>query len=217
MFQSNPPFCNKKRFVTYNSCVDINLKEESQETRDRLLVKNSLANSENFKLLISEYKGKFAQYIRRRASVSKEDIEDLLQDIFIKIYLNLHGFDQSLKFSSWAYRIAHNEIISWYRKKKIRPQINFEDYEEENLVNYFKEDTDLEKSFDREVIKKHIKEAIEKLDERYREIIILRFLQEKEYEEISDILQIPLGTVSTLIYRGKKELQKKLEQYEPRR
>jgi len=197
--------------------VDINLKEESQETRDRLLVKNSLANSENFKLLISEYQGKFAQYIRRRASVSKEDIEDLLQDIFIKIYLNLHGFDQSLKFSSWAYRIAHNEIISWYRKKKIRPQINFEDYEEENLVNYFKEDTDLEKSFDREVIKKHIKEAIEKLDERYREIIILRFLEEKEYEEISDILQIPLGTVSTLIYRGKKELQKKLEQYEPRR
>lgn len=197
--------------------MSINLKEESQETRDRQLVKDSLEKSENFKVLISEYQGKFTQYIRRRASVSKEDIEDLLQDIFIKIYLNLHGFDQSLKFSSWAYRIAHNEIISWYRKKKVRPQINFEDYEEENLVNYFKEDTDIEKSFDREIVKKHIKEGIDKLDERYREIIILRFLEEKEYEEISDILQIPLGTVSTLIYRGKKELQKHLEQYEPRR
>ncbi len=190
-----------------------NSKEESQENRDRQMVKDSLENSENFKMLISEYQGKFTQYIRRRASVSKEDIEDLLQDVFIKIYLNLHGFDQSLKFSSWAYRIAHNEIISWYRKKKVRPQINFEDYEEENLINYFKEDTDIEKSFDREVIKKHIKEAIDKLDERYREIIILRFLEEKEYEEISDILQIPLGTVSTLIYRGKKEMQKFLEQY----
>lgn len=187
--------------------------EESSETKDRQLVLDSLNNSENFKYLISEYQNKFSQYIRRRTVASKEDIEDLLQDIFIKIYLNLRGFDTSLKFSSWAYRIAHNEIISWYRKKKIRPQLNFEDYEEENLTNYFKDDTDIEKEFDREIIKKHIKEAIENLDERYKDIIILRYLEEKEYEEISDILQIPLGTVSTLIYRGRKEMQKTLQKY----
>jgi RNA polymerase sigma-70 factor (ECF subfamily) len=186
-------------------------KENSTEGRDRQLVVSSLENSENFKFLISEYQGKFAQYIRRKTSVSKEDIEDLLQDIFIKIYINLRGFDTSLKFSSWAYRIAHNEIISWYRKKKIRPQINFEDYEEENMVNFFKEDTDIEKEFEQGLIRKNIRDAIDKLDEKYKDVIVLRFLEEKEYEEISDILQIPLGTVSTLIYRGKKELQRYLE------
>jgi RNA polymerase sigma-70 factor (ECF subfamily) len=186
-------------------------KENSTEERDRQLVVSSLENSENFKFLISEYQGKFAQYIRRKTSVSKEDIEDLLQDIFIKIYINLRGFDTSLKFSSWAYRIAHNEIISWYRKKKIRPQINFEDYEEENMVNFFKEDTDIEKEFEQGLIRKNIRDAIDKLDEKYKDVIVLRFLEEKEYEEISDILQIPLGTVSTLIYRGKKELQRYLE------
>ena len=190
-----------------------NLKEESQEVKDRRLVKSSLENSENFKYVVSEYQNKFSQYIRRRTIASKEDSEDLLQDIFIKIYLNLNDFDTSLKFSSWAYRIAHNEIISWYRKKKVRPQINFEDYEEENLINCFKEDTDIEKEFDQQIIKGHIKEAIGKLDEKYKEIIILRFLEEKDYEEISDILQIPMGTVSTLIYRGKKELQKHLQKY----
>jgi RNA polymerase sigma-70 factor (ECF subfamily) len=173
----------------------------------------SLENSENFKYVISEYQNKFTQYIRRRTIASKEDAEDLLQDIFIKIYLNLNGFDNRLKFSSWAYRIAHNEIISWYRKKKIRPQINFEDFEEENLVNYFKEDTDLEKEYENKIVKNHIKEAIDSLDEKYREIIILRYLEEKDYEELSDILQIPLGTVSTLIYRGKKEMQKYLKKY----
>jgi RNA polymerase sigma-70 factor (ECF subfamily) len=190
-----------------------NIEKESQDTKDRKLVQMSLENSENFKYVISEYQNKFTQYIRRRTIASKEDAEDLLQDIFIKIYLNLNGFDNSLKFSSWAYRIAHNEIISWYRKKKIRPQINFEDFEEENLVNYFKEDTDLEKEYENKIVKNHIKEAIDSLDEKYREIIILRYLEEKDYEELSDILQIPLGTVSTLIYRGKKEMQKYLKKY----
>jgi RNA polymerase sigma-70 factor (ECF subfamily) len=98
-------------------------------------------------------------------------------------------------------------------KKKMRPQINFEDYEEENLINMFQGDEDVEKSFEREQIKKHIREAIEQLDEKYKEVITLRFLEEKEYEEISDILQIPLGTVSTSVYRGKKELQKILKKY----
>lgn len=187
--------------------------EMGNETSDENLVVLSLQNSENFKHLISRYQDKFSQYIRRKTTASKEDVEDLLQNIFIKIYLNLRGFDTSLKFSSWAYRIAHNEIISWYRRKKIRPQINFEDYEEENLINYFKEDTNLEKEFDHNELKERIKESIDKLDEKYKDIIILRFLEEKEYEEISDILQIPLGTVSTLIYRGKKELQKLLTKF----
>lgn len=189
--------------------------ENSNEQEDRKFVLASLQESGQFKSIIHKYQDKFAQYIRRKTSCSKEDIEDLLQDIFIKIYLNLRDFDTSLKFSSWGYRIAHNEIISWYRKKKIRPQVNFEDYEEENLINYFKEDTDLEKEYDSVNLKKQIKVSIDKLDDKYKDIIILRFLEEKEYEEISDILQIPLGTVSTLIYRGKKDLQKLLVKYTP--
>jgi RNA polymerase sigma-70 factor (ECF subfamily) len=186
---------------------------EREKLSDEQIIALCIESQANFKYIIERYENKFAQYIRRKASVSREDTEDLLQDIFIKIYLNLRDFDTSLKFSSWGYRIAHNEIISWYRKKKIRPQINFEDYEEENLINIFKEDTNIEKEFERSEIKKHIKEAIEKLDEKYKDVIILRFLEEKEYEEISDILQIPTGTVSTLIYRGKKEMQKYLEKF----
>lgn len=193
--------------------VSIIREKISEITSDEDLVVFSLDNSENFKYLIERYEMKFAQYIRRKTSVSKEDIEDLLQDIFIKIYLNLRGFDTSLKFSSWAYRIAHNEIISWYRKKKIRPQINFEDFEEENLINFFKEETNLEKEFDRNELKRLVKESIDKLDDKYKDIIVLRLLEEKEYEEISDILQIPIGTVSTLISRGKKELRKHMEKY----
>lgn len=194
-----------------------NLKEDETfiptDLSDESLVDLTLEAQDNFKFLIERYQDKFSKYVRRRASVSKEDIEDLVQDIFIKIYLNLRDFDTSLKFSSWGYRIAHNEIISWYRRKKIRPQINFEDYEEDNLMNIFKDDTNVEKSFENSEIKKHIGEAIEKLSQKYKEVIILRFIEEKEYEEISDILQIPTGTVSTLIHRGKKEMREYLEKY----
>jgi RNA polymerase sigma-70 factor (ECF subfamily) len=193
---------------TPNEIIDI-----PESVSDNDLVKLCLQEQDNFKYIILRYQNKFQQYIFRRTKVSKEDSEDLLQDIFIKIYLNLRDFDTSLKFSSWGYRIAHNEIISWYRKKKIRPQINFEDYEEDNFINFFREETDIEKQWGDKEVKKHIREAIEKLDEKYKDVIVLRFLEEKDYTEIGDILQIPTGTVSTLISRGKKELQKHLQKY----
>ncbi len=153
------------------------MRENINEKSDEEVVLLCLQNPDDFKYIIERYQSKFSLYIHRKTLASAEDTEDLLQDIFIKIYLNLRDFDTSLKFSSWAYRIAHNEIISWYRKKKIRPQINFEDYEEENLINYFKEDTDIEKEFEKSEIKKHIRAAIEKLSEKYKDVIILRFLE----------------------------------------
>ena len=192
---------------------ETNLESKFAEISDAELVKLTLQNPENFKFLIERYKIKFANYIKRKTSVSNQDVEDILQDAFIKIYLNLNSFDSTLKFSSWGYRIVHNEIINAYRKKSVRPQVNFEDYEEDNLINIFKEDTDIEQDFYRQEIKKHIRGAIDKLDEKYKDIIILRFLEDKDYTEISDILEIPLGTVSTNISRGKKELQKLLEKF----
>lgn len=207
----------KRAILTYNTRVSSNTTFDTidipESVSDNDLVKLCLEKQDYFKYIILRYENKFQQYIFRKTKVSKEDSEDLLQDIFIKIYLNLRDFDTSLKFSSWGYRIAHNEIISWYRKKKIRPQINFEDYEEDNFINLFREETDIEKQWENSAIKNHIKEAIEKLDEKYKDVIVLRFLEEKDYTEIGDILQIPTGTVSTLISRGKKELQKHLQKY----
>ncbi len=186
---------------------------DTDKYTDSDLVNLTLEKSEFFRFIISRYQDKFLKYVFRRVKMTREDAEDLVQDIFIKIYLNLRDFDSGLKFSSWGYRIAHNETISWYRKKSIRPQLNFEDYEDDNLLNIFKDETDVEKSFENNEIKKHIKIAIEKLDEKYKEVIVLRFIEEKDYTEISDILQIPTGTVSTLISRGKKEMQKYLIKY----
>ena len=89
-----------------------------EQMTDEALVKHSLQDENAFYFLMKRYEPVLLRYIHRMTQVSHEEAEDLLQEIFIKIYRNLNGFDTNLKFSTWVYRIPHNEIISQYRKKK---------------------------------------------------------------------------------------------------
>jgi len=133
-----------------------------------------------------------------------------LQEIFIKVFVNLNDYDPDLKFSSWLYRIAHNETITFFRKKSIRPSVlNIEDSEEffDNLADDANFTELAKERYDAQIVQ----EAIATLDKKYKEILVLRFLEEKSYTEISDILKMPEGTVATLINRGKKELKTILE------
>lgn len=182
---------------------------ESSET-DEALVALSLTDTSYFATLVMRYEDKLGRYVSRLGVRNKEDQEDLLQDIFIKIYKNLNNFDQSLKFSSWAYRIAHNEAISWYRKKNVRPEGHLVQ-EADTLLELLKTpEADSELQFDQTVNATEVARGLEQLDDKYRSVLVLRFFEHKEYEEISDILKIPIGTVGTLVHRGKKQLRDKL-------
>ncbi|MCA9362242.1 sigma-70 family RNA polymerase sigma factor, partial [Candidatus Kaiserbacteria bacterium] len=123
-----------------------------------------------------------------------------------KTYRNLNGFDASLQFSSWIYRIAHNEAISWYRKKNVRPEGHLIADSEEMLSFLSSKEEGADVTFDKNVNAQRVNQALMEIDEKYREVIILRFFEHKEYEEISDILKIPVGSVGTLLHRGKKQL-----------
>lgn len=173
---------------------------------DEELVKLSVEDKELFGLLIDRYESKLDRYITRLGVRSPEDRQDVLQDIFIKVYRNLNGFDTSLSFSSWIYRIAHNEAISWYRKKNVRPEGHLVN-EGDEIIGFLssKEDTP-DISFDKTVNAKQLNEALQEIDRKYQEVLVLRYFEHKDYEEISDILQIPVGSVGTLIHRGKKQL-----------
>jgi RNA polymerase sigma-70 factor (ECF subfamily) len=128
-----------------------------------------------------------------------------LQEVFIKVYRNLNDFDQSLKFSSWIYRIAHNEVISHYRKMKSRPKLITTDNDE--WLKTIAGSDDLEKELERKFTSEEIRNILSKIDAKYREVLVLRFLEEKDYKEISDILEKPMGTVATLINRAKKQFK----------
>jgi len=174
---------------------------------DEQLVELSLSNSDNFLCLSKRYEDKLLRYIIRISKFSREDALDVLQEVLIKTYYNLNGFDPELKFSSWIYRIAHNEAVSAIRKKSVRPTV----YMEVEDMSKFSDAFDMTKDIDNSLDRKVIDEALSKLDEKYREVLILRFLDEKEYVEIADILKKPISTVGNLILRGKKLFKEEYE------
>ena len=180
--------------------------DHADKRSDSDLVALSLKNSGYFSSIIERYEHKLSRYIGRLCHCSKEDIEDLLQEIFVKIYRNLNDFDHKLKFSSWVYRIAHNEVISHYRKIKARPQSVDLDHD---LAVSDKIKDDFATFFDRNLNKIKIFEVFATLDLKYKDILILRFFEEMSYEEISDILRKPPGTVATLLNRAKKQFKEK--------
>lgn len=182
-------------------------KEKCDEKTDEELVGLTLRDQDFFSCLVDRYTGKLTRYIMRISAATKEDAEDLLQEVFVKAYRNLHDFDQSLKFSSWIYRIAHNQVISQWRKMKSRPQvIKFE--ADEDFLKFIASDADLAGDTERKFEAEEVRKQIGKLDEKYQTVLVLKFLEGKDYKEISDILQKPLGTVATLINRAKKQLKR---------
>lgn len=167
--------------------------------KDEELVGLSLENPDHFLCLIKRYESKLLYYIIRISKFSREDAEDVLQEVFVKTYYHLNEFDSDLKFSSWIYRIAHNQTISEIRKKVARPTVVFEKEDIDRFEDAFDIVKEIDDSFDRD----KINEALSRLDEKYREVLVLRFLDEKDYVEIADILKKPVSTVGNLILRGK--------------
>lgn len=176
---------------------------------DEELVNFTLKNQENFLYLMKRYEAKLKAYIKRLSNFDNDQVEDILQDTFIKTYNNLNDFDASLKFSSWIYRICHNQVIDHYRKTKARPQTFDLDFSSE-LINNLISDSDISKEVDRSYLRANINSVLDSMDLKYKEILILRYFEEKDYQEISDILKKPMGTVATLISRAKNKFREGL-------
>lgn len=177
---------------------------------DEELVKKTLEDKVYFGDLVERYQAKLSRYIARLGVHDPEDQSDVLQDVFLKVYKNLNAFDEKMKFSSWIYRISHNEAISWYRKKNVRPEGHLI-ADSEELISFLSTKADsADVEFDKNVNIEVLNEALMRINEKYREVLILRFFEHKEYEEISDILKIPVGSVGTLLHRGKKQLENAL-------
>ncbi|MFA6106311.1 MAG: RNA polymerase sigma factor [Patescibacteria group bacterium] len=177
---------------------------------DEEIVVLTLENQDNFLYLIQRYKQKLFNFIKRITNVADEDAEDILQDVFLKVYLNLNDFDHGFKFSSWIYQIARNQVISNHRKLKARAE-GYKTPLDEETVRSLISGLDMEKQADAEILKLNIRKVLNRLNEKYREVLVLKFLEEKSYAEISDIIKKPIGTVGSLMNKAKSEFKKELE------
>jgi RNA polymerase sigma-70 factor, ECF subfamily len=173
---------------------------------DSDIVRATFSDREQFGVLIERYEAKLRRYIARLGIRVPDDQADVLQETFIKAYRNLHSFDVSLSFSSWLYRIAHNETMTWWRRRGVRPEGSQVADGDEVLSWLGSGDVSPEMVFDQTLDAVAVTKALSALDQKYRDVLTLRYFEHKEYDEISDILQIPIGSVGTLIHRGKRQL-----------
>lgn len=157
-----------------------------------------------YREIIRRYEKKLSHYLLKFLS-DRDDMEDILQVVFIKVYKNLYGFDVSKKFSSWIYRIAHNEAVNYLKKRK-NGRISLDDVE----YKLIDEKADIKGEADRIFLKEDIEKVLNEMDIKYKEPLVLFYFENMSYDEISDILRIPKNTVGTLIMRGKNSIKSKL-------
>lgn len=175
---------------------------------DKFLVKEAIqGNSVAFSQMIFLYKKRIIA-VGRRFFSNQNDIDDFLQEVFIKIYENLKSYKGNSRFSTWITRIAYNTAINFKTRTKISENLSEET--ESKLYSHYDspEDEEIKK-----VTKLAIKSAVENLPEKYEKCIEFYFYNNMTYEEISNITQIPVNTVKTYVFRAKKELYKKLKDF----
>lgn len=167
-------------------------------------------NAEAFTTLFNRYEEKMLRY-GRRFLYTYEDLEDAVQEVFIKTYQNIKSFNTNKKFSTWVYRIAHNTFINVI-KKKGREQVSFFDFD--TLVNLpIKDDSTLESRLVQKEDSKELMTAIKKMPIKYQEPLILFYFEELEYKEIADVLEIPISTVGVRIARGRSMIKKMINEH----
>jgi len=168
-------------------------------------------DKEMYSELVKRYQNKIFSYINRLIN-NRDEAEDLTQDVFIKVYKNLYGFDIKRKFSSWIYRIAHNESVNYLKKKSYFKILSLE--QNEFFMNTLASSENIIENIIKNENAQKVKKLLEKLSFSHREVIVLRYFEERSYEEISDILRKPVNTVGTMINRAKGQLEKMLKEEE---
>ena len=180
---------------------------EVMEKSDEELVVLTLKEKDHYRYLMGRYEDRLKRYIKRITNISPDESDDILQGAFIKAYIKLNDFDSRFKFSSWIYRITRNETIDHLRRLRTRPVTHNGDDNDE-AINNIRAELDIDGDIDKKYLKENFEKVINRLDEKYRDVIVLKYFEEKDYREISDILQKPMGTIAILLKRAKEQIRK---------
>jgi RNA polymerase sigma factor (sigma-70 family) len=191
--------------------------EQQQQSRENdadLIRRASAGEQAAFRTLEKKYRTAITSLIRRMMHSHPNDIEDLVQETFIKAFQAIGNFNNEYAFSTWLYKIASNHCIDFLRKKRLKTfsidqpletrdgSVEYEIYDDSATP-----DVELH-SRERAQI---IRDAIDSLPEKYRMVINMRHEEDLDYQEIADKLEIPLGTVKAHLFRARAMLYKKLK------
>ncbi len=173
---------------------------EFQETND----------TELFEAIVSRYKNPLFNFVFRFLG-DRDATSDVVQETFIKVYRNKDSYKTFAKFSTWIYTIAGNLAKTELQRRKRKNQISINSWGEDEETMDLPDGGPLpDRLVDSGMKNKMIQEALLKLPEVYREMVILRDIQEMSYEEIAETMGISIGTVKSRINRGRAQLQELL-------
>jgi RNA polymerase sigma-70 factor, ECF subfamily len=173
--------------------------ENIKLTDEKIVERVRNLDRDTYAIIIERYQDKLLRYAKNLTK-DQDTAIDVVQASFIKAFVNLNNFNIKQKFSSWIYRIVHNEALNILKKyPRETPLLDTMD---------FKSDEDIEENFAKDEIKIKVTKCLKNIPLLYSEPLSLYYIEDKSYEEISDILKLPKGTVGVRIKRAKILMKK---------
>lgn len=182
-------------------------------TDEELIDRFQKGDEQAYVELVNRYRDRLMNFAYRFVN-DDEQAEDIVQDTLLKLYTHRHYYRNIAKFSTWIYTIAGNLAKTELRKKKRHKVTNLSQMgREEREYELPAVEAESGQIVQEQYAEKQIQQAIQTLPLHFRTVIILRDIQELSYEEISNIVDVPLGTVKSRINRARLQLQKALKDY----
>ncbi len=188
--------------------VGLSVREQLRASDDSAVVSAFLAGEERaFSELVDRYQTRLLNFVYRTIG-DRDRAEDLVQEVFIRVYRHLHRFDRSKKFSTWAYTIASNLAKNELRNRSRNPLVLFQALrgtgeDEDRPIEFEDPSSRPDDLFRKRHLRELVENTVEQLPEHHRQVFVLRELEGKSYEEIAEITDCNLGTVKSRLNRAR--------------
>ena len=163
-----------------------------------------MTQEERFNEIVREFSERVYWHVRRFVN-SHEDADDLVQDVFLKVWTALPSFRGEAQTYTWIYRIATNEALNWLRREKVRAALRFSSLDEE-----MERRIDADPWFNGDAAERSLSKAVARLPERQRQVFILRYYDEMSYEEMAKVLDTSVGSLKASYHIAQEKIREAL-------
>lgn len=175
----------------------------SEQTDEAIAQAVQSGETQAFGELVERYEKKLMRYAKRFL-FGYDEAEDMVQEVFLKAYANIQGFDSKRSFSAWIYRIAHNQFINTIKKKGKEPLPFFDP---DTLFPHPVAPSQADDEIKEKELKSLMDSCLNELSPKYREVLVLYYYEDMDYQKISDIIKVPVSTVGVRLKRAKDALR----------